>query len=105
MIIAVVTFQLKDRISVEQAKEIFLGTAPKYLGVPGLIHKSYLLSEDGMTAGGVYRWSSRHEAEAMYTPAWRNFVIEKYGSEPVVAYFDSPVAVDNESGVIAEFPV
>jgi hypothetical protein len=27
--------------------------------------------------------------------AWRSFVREKYGTEPNVTYFDSPVTVDN----------
>ena len=33
--------------------------------------------------------------EAMYTDSWRNFVREKYGSDPSVTYFDTPVVVDN----------
>jgi hypothetical protein len=31
----------------------------------------------------------------MYTESWKAFVQEKYGTEPSVAYFDSPVVVDN----------
>jgi hypothetical protein len=31
----------------------------------------------------------------MYTEAWRSFVREKYGTDPVVTYFESPVTVDN----------
>jgi hypothetical protein len=54
-----------------------------------------VLSEDGATAGGVYLWNSKEEAEAMYTQAWRAFVRERYGTEPVVTYFESPVVVDN----------
>lgn len=95
MIIAVTTFTLPNPISREEARNIFLGTAPKYRGVPGLFRKHYLLSEDGMMAGGVYLWNSRAEAEAMYTDAWRAFVREKYGTEPVITYYDSPVVVDN----------
>lgn len=36
----------------------------------------------------------------MYTNSWRAFVREKYGAEPSVTYFDSPVVVDNISGEI-----
>jgi hypothetical protein len=31
----------------------------------------------------------------MYTESWRAFVREKYGTDPTVTYFDSPVLVDN----------
>jgi hypothetical protein len=95
MIIALTTFALPKPITGEEARRIFLSTAPKYRGVPGLLRKHYVLSEDGATAGGVYLWNSKPEAEAMYTDAWRSFVREKYGTEPNVTYFDSPVTVDN----------
>ena len=48
-----------------------------------------------MTAGGVYLWRSRQDADALYTDAWRAFVTEKYGAPPQVVYMDSPVVVDN----------
>jgi len=31
----------------------------------------------------------------MYTDSWRAFVREKYGTDPTVTYFESPVVVDN----------
>lgn len=37
----------------EQANEIFLGTAPKYRQLAGLVRKYCLLSKDGGTAGGA----------------------------------------------------
>ncbi|NML16423.1 monooxygenase [Azohydromonas caseinilytica] len=95
MITALTTFTLPKPITREEARRIFLSTAPKYQGVPGLLRKTYLLSEDGLTAGGVYFWNSKAEAEAVYTPAWRSFVKEKYGTEPSITYFESPVVVDN----------
>jgi hypothetical protein len=95
VIIAMTAFVLPKPITREDARRIFLGTAPTYRGVPGLLRKHYVLSEDGQTAGGIYLWNSRAEAEAMYTESWRAFVREKYGTDPTVTYFDSPVAVDN----------
>ena len=64
------------------------------------MRKCYLLSDDGGTAGGVYLWTSRQAAENVYTDEWRRIVREKYGSEPSVTYFDSPVIVDNVAGEI-----
>jgi hypothetical protein len=95
MIIAFTTFTLPKPITREEARSIFLSTAPKYRGVQGLFRKHYVLSQDGATAGGVYLWNSRPEAEAMYTESWRSFVREKYGTDPAVTYFESPVTVDN----------
>lgn len=95
MIIVTTSFALPKPITVEEARSIFMSTAPKYQGVQGLLRKHYVLSQDGGTAGGVYLWNSRAEAEAMYTEAWRAFVREKYSTDPVVTYLDSPVTVDN----------
>ena len=100
MITALVQFKLPQPINREKGREIFLSTAPKYREVPGLLRKYYLLSMDGQTAGGVYLWKSREQAEQLYTEEWRKFILEKYGSEPSVTYYKSPVIVDNLTGEI-----
>ena len=100
MITAIVQFELPQPISLERAREIFSSTAPKYRETPGLLRKYYILSQNGATAGGVYLWKSRRDAEALYTEEWKSFIVEKYGAQPSVAYFDSPVVVDNISGLI-----
>ncbi|CAN5459232.1 hypothetical protein BH11PSE11_BH11PSE11_03460 [soil metagenome] len=100
MIIAITSFALSKPITPEEARIIFRSTAPTYQGVKGLLRKHYILSEDGLTAGGVYLWNSKAEAEAMYTDAWRAFVRQKYDTEPGVTYFASPVTVDNVAGQI-----
>jgi hypothetical protein len=95
MIIVLTSFAMSKPITRQEARSIFLSTAPKYRGVEGLFRKHYVISQDGGTLGGVYLWNSRPEAEAMYTEAWRSFVREKYDTEPIVTYFESPVTVDN----------
>ena len=100
MITAIVQFKLPTAVSRDGAQERFLGTAPKYREAPGLVRKYYLLSDDGTTAGGVYLWKSREEAERMYTPEWRKFIFGTYGAEPQVQYFETPVIVDNVVGDI-----
>ena len=97
MIVVVTSFTLPKPITLDEARSIFLSTAPTYRGVRGLLRKHYVLSHDGTTAGGVYFWNSKADAEAMYTESWRSFVREKYRTEPTVTYFDSPVVVDNEA--------
>ena len=55
MITVIVEFKLPQPMSVDQARETFLSTAPKYRGMAGLIRKYYFLSEDGGKAGGIYQ--------------------------------------------------
>lgn len=95
MITALVQFKLPKPFTRAQARDIFLSTAPKYREIDGLIRKYYLLSADGGTGGGVYLWRSREDAERLYTVEWKKFIFEKYGSEPTVTYFETPVIVDN----------
>ena len=100
MITTLTTFKLPKPMTREEARAVFESTAPKYREVAGLVRKVYVLSEDGGTAGGIYLWKRREDAEAMYTDEWRAFVRGKYGTEPSVTYFESPVVVDNVAGEI-----
>ena len=100
MITVIVEFKLPQPISTRQAREIFLSTAPKYQGLPGLIRKYYYLVPDGTRAGGVYLWQSREDADRVYTDEWKAFVHGKYGSDPVLTYLETPVVVDNVSNEI-----
>jgi len=102
MITTLVQIKLSETLSLDNAQDIFASTAPKYIEIQGLIRKYYLLSEDGGTAGGVYLWESRSAAETLYTDEWKKFILQKYGSEPSVTYFDSPVIVDNLLGKIIQ---
>jgi hypothetical protein len=102
MITTLVQIKLSETLSLDKARDIFASTAPKYIEIQGLVRKYYLLSEDGGTAGGVYLWESRRAAETLYTDDWKKFILQKYGSEPSVTYFDSPVIVDNLLGEIIQ---
>ena len=95
MITVIVEFPLSQAISRQQAREIFLSTAPKYQNLPGLIRKYYFIVPDGTKAGGVYLWQSREDADRQYTAEWKAFVRGKYGSDPVLTFLDTPVVVDN----------
>lgn len=95
MILALVQFKLEHPVSLEQATEMFEGSAPKYKGLAGLKRKHYLRWEDGRSVGGAYFWESREAAEAVYNEEWMAFVTDKYGAPPVIMYFDNPVIVDN----------
>lgn len=100
MITAIVQFKLPQPVSREKAREIFTSTAPNYRQTSGLIRKYYILSQDGETAGGIYLWRSREDAEGLYTDQWEQFIRDKYGASPTVTYFETPVIVDNAAGEI-----
>lgn len=95
MLTAIVEFSLPQPLTLAQAREIFLGTAPKYRDKPGLLRKYYFLTPDGTKAGGIYLWQSREDALRVYTEEWREFVRGKYGCEPSLTYLETPVVVDN----------
>jgi Putative mono-oxygenase ydhR len=101
MIVAIVTFHLPTPMSLAEITKVFQGTAPKYQGMPGLLRKNYWMSEDGRRAGGIYVWSSRADADRVYSSEWKHFVEGKYGSAPVIEYLHSPVMVDNREGTIS----
>jgi hypothetical protein len=98
MITTIVQFALPQPISLQEAARRFESSAPKYVKLPGLIRKYYIRAEDGRSAGGVYLWENRAAAERVYSGEWRARVEALYGAKPQIAYFDSPVIVDNAAG-------
>ncbi|MGZ7008225.1 MAG: YdhR family protein [Ilumatobacteraceae bacterium] len=100
MIIAIVNFALPAPLTADEARAMFEVSAPNYQNVDGLRRKHFLLSDDGHTAGGVYLWDSREQAEALYDDAWRIRLAARYGSEPTVTYYDSQVTVDPSSIIV-----
>ena len=95
MITAIVRFKLPPTVKLKDAAELFEGTAPKYRQLPGLVRKYYLYNGDAGIGGGVYLWESRAAAERLYTQEWKQTLAQRYGAEPEITYFDTPVVVDN----------
>jgi Putative mono-oxygenase ydhR len=94
MIIAIVYFHLPEPMGVDKARQVFEASAPSYQNIDGLQRKHYLVAEDGSSAGGVYLWDSKAQAEALYTQEWSDRLAARYGSAPMVRYYESPVQVD-----------
>jgi len=80
--------------SVAEITELYEESAPKCMTWKGLIRKYYVTSEDGSTAGGVYLWNSKAEAEAIMNDEWKAYLADRYGGEPVVTFFECPVIAD-----------
>ena len=100
MITTITTYPLPRPMTPDEARRMFLSTAPRYRDVPGLARKYYYLSQDGRTLGGVYLWNSLDEAEAMFDDGWRATMRGKYKTDPSVVHFNCPVVVDNLLGKI-----
>jgi hypothetical protein len=100
MIVAVVNFALPAPLSSDEARAMFEASAPTYQNVDGLRRKHFLLADDGRSAGGVYLWDSRVQAERLYDDAWRARVAARYGSEPKITFYDSQVTVDPSSIIV-----
>jgi putative monooxygenase ydhR len=101
MIVAIVTFQLAKPSTLAEMTRTFQATAPKYQKMAGLLRKNYWMSQDGRRAGGIYVWATRADADRVYTPEWKKFVEDKYGTPPSIEYLHSPVMVDNREGTIS----
>ncbi len=101
MITAVVNFKLPPHIKLADAAKLFEGSAPKYENLSGLVRKYYLFDEANHIGGGVYLWESRAAAEAVYTKEWRKMIADRYGAEPQISFFSTPVIVDNAIGKVS----
>jgi hypothetical protein len=97
MITAVVTFNVAKEMTRAKALETFKAVSPRFQNVPGLIRKQFLYDGDKSIAGGVYLWESRAAAEACYQGVWKDNIRKVALSEPNIAWFDTPVVVDNET--------
>lgn len=100
MITAIVNFTLPADIDARKAAELFKSSAPKYRGMQGLVRKYYLFDAERRLGGGVYLWKTRADADAVYTPQWKAYIADRYGTPPDIRYFETSVVVDNESDKI-----
>ena len=100
MITAFVQFKLPKQTSLKEATTIFQSTAPRYRGMSGLARKYYLFDAETGKGGGCYLFESRAAAEQIFNDEWRALINDKYGAEPEIQYFDTPVVVDNVIGEI-----
>ena len=99
MITAIVRYRLPPTINRTQCRALFEAIAPGFQTAPGLISKHFIWSESGI-AGGVYQWHSKTDAEAFYGGPWRDGIVERYGMEPEIEFFDVFCITDNVAGSV-----
>ena len=97
MITAIVRYTLPPEIDRDACLAHFEKISPGFRDVPGLISKHFIWSERGV-GGGVYQWHTLEDANAFYGGPWRDGIIERYGQEPEIEFFDVFCITDNDRG-------
>lgn len=102
MITEYVLFPLPAGISRDEVVEGMREVAPKWRDNKDLIRKTYVYDAEAGMAGAFYLWRNRAAAEAAHDGTWREGVRRRYGGEPQIRYFDTPLVVDNMVGETIE---
>jgi hypothetical protein len=99
MITATVRYKLPPSIDHDACLAHFAKIAPGFRSAKGLISKHFIWCADG-TAGGVYQWETLEDAKAFYSGPWRQGIVERYGMEPEIQYFEVFAITDNTAGTV-----
>jgi hypothetical protein len=73
----------------------FQAAIPLYQKIPGLLRKSFTLTDDGRF-GGIYLWKDEASAKQWFTDAWKERVRKTYGAEATVEWFDIPIVLPSK---------
>jgi hypothetical protein len=98
MITEHVMFALPSEFTREQVVAGMHEVAPRWRSEKDLIRKTFIYDPASNQAGAFYLWTKRESAELAHDEVWRKSIRVKYGSEPVVRYFETPLVVDNVLG-------
>ena len=99
MITVVVKFKISDTLTSKTLKEKFIETSTMYQKVDGLLRKNYIADIENKYAGGVYTFVSLKSAKNWFDEDRIEWITQRF-SKPEVAYYESPVIVDNEKNLI-----
>jgi hypothetical protein len=99
VITALVQFDLSFDTTVAEAAELFKQSAPEFRAMPGLIRKYCMIGDHGNVVAACL-WEDREAAEQSLNADWRRLFCQRYGMEPTITYFATPVVVDNALGLI-----
>lgn len=102
MITEFVLFSLPPGLPHEAVVQGMHEVAPRWAADPALIRKTFVYDAQAGQAGAFYLWPDRAAAERAHDAAWRQRIVEAYGSEPVIRYFETPLVVDNALGQVIE---
>lgn len=95
MVTVIVEFAIPESEGLEHVRTFYRQIAPEFRFPKGLIRKYFLRSSEGRRGGGVYLWKSRDLAEQFYDSGFREAIAQRFGTQPRISFFDTPVIVDN----------
>ena len=102
MITEYVLFALPAGMSREALVASMREIAPKWRRNPALIRKTFIHDPEAGVSGAFYLWKDRAAAERAHDEAWRQQIRARFGSEPEIRYFETPLVVDNALGQTIE---
>ena len=102
MITATVRYKLPRHIDAAACRAHFHTIAPGFREAKGLISKHFIWSEGGW-AGGVYQWETLDDARAFYSGPWRDGIVERYGMQPQIEFYEVFALTDNARGTVELF--
>lgn len=102
MITEFVRFALPADITRDEVVAGMRAVAPKWRANADLIRKTFVYDAAANEAGAFYLWKNKAAAEAAHDETWRRGVVARYGHEPRIVYFETPLVVDNRVGETIE---
>lgn len=94
MITEYVLFDLPPGLPRDEVVQGMHEVAPRWAAEPALIRKTFVYDPAAGQAGAFYLWRDRASAESAHDAAWRARIRARYGSEPVIRIFETPLWVD-----------
>ena len=102
MITATVRYKLPSHIDRAACREHFHKIAPGFRDAKWLISKHFIWNESGW-AGGVYQWERIEDAKAFYHGPWLDGIVQRYGMQPQIEFYEVFAVTDNASGKVELF--
>jgi len=97
-----VLFDLPAGLSRDDVVRGMHEVAPRWQANTELIRKTFVYDAQANQSGAFYLWPNLEAAQRAHDAAWRQRIIDRYGSAPVIRYFDTPLVVDNALGRVIE---
>ena len=95
-VVVVVNVPTPPGVTAERLRAEFEAAAPRYRQIPGLKTKSFTIGEGSF--GGAYLFDDRAAAEAWFSDAWRQRVVQTYGAPARVEIYEAPLTIDGPAG-------
>ena len=91
-VVVVVNVPTPAGVTAERLGTEFEAAAPRYRQIQGLKTKSFTIGQGSF--GGAYLFEDRASAEAWFSDAWRQRVVQTYGAPARVDIYEAPLTID-----------